>query len=40
MGIFHIDLVYETNRHIIEIVCHLEYQMFGIDDTRKWVTIA
>ena len=26
-GIFHIDLVCETNRHIVEIICHSEYQM-------------
>jgi hypothetical protein len=25
-GIFHLDLLYETTRQIIEIVCHSEYQ--------------
>jgi hypothetical protein len=27
VGIFHIDLVYKTTRHIIEIICHSEYQV-------------
>jgi len=26
VGIFHSDLVHETNGHIVEIICHSEYQ--------------
>jgi hypothetical protein len=34
-SIFHLDLVYETNGHITDIVCHSEYQTQGIHDTSR-----
>jgi hypothetical protein len=34
-GLFHLDLIYETCRQIIEIICHSEYQALGIHDTQK-----
>ena len=34
-GNFHVDLVYETNGHTVEIICHSEYQTLGIHDTPR-----